>query len=77
LFLAARLANTGLRDSLERAIAPLHHILSASRGSNELRLIAEQDVLTSPPSAPELRFERIVLYQSTEVLTRKGISVKS
>jgi pyridoxine kinase len=60
LFLAARLSKNSLRDSLERAIAPLHHILSTSRGYNELRLIAGQDALASPPSAPDLRFELMV-----------------
>jgi pyridoxine kinase len=59
LFLAARLSDNGLRDSLERALVPLHHILAASRGCNELGLIAEQDVLTSPSSASDIRFERI------------------
>lgn len=59
LFLAARLQGGSLRDSLARAIAPLHHILTASRGCNELQLIPEQDALIAPPELPDLRVQRI------------------
>src|ERR1700722_4215668 len=56
LFLSAALAGNGVRNSLERAIAPLNHILAASCGCNELRLIAEQDSLLIPPPSPDLQF---------------------
>lgn len=59
LFLAQRLSGADLHDSLTRALAPLHHILSASRGCNELRLIAEQDVLAAPQPFPDIKLVRI------------------
>jgi pyridoxine kinase len=59
LFLAARLAGNDLRNSLERAIAPLHYILTASQGRNELRLIAEQDVLAAPSLSSDLQIVRV------------------
>jgi pyridoxine kinase len=54
LFVAARLSGAGLRDALARSTASIHHVLSKSRGYNELRLIAEQDALANPPAVPEL-----------------------
>ncbi len=59
LFLAATLSGSGLRDCLAQAIAPLHHILSASRDCQELRLIAEQNALATPPSLPDLKISRL------------------
>jgi pyridoxine kinase len=55
LFLAGRLSGASLRDVLENATASVHHILSASQDFNELRLIVEQDALSTPPSSPDLK----------------------
>lgn len=59
LFLAARLSGAGLRDALALSTASVHHVLSKSRGYNELRLIAEQDALANPPAIPELELTRL------------------
>jgi pyridoxine kinase len=49
LFLAARLSGHALPDAIARATASVFHILSASAGSKEMRLPAEQDSLVNPP----------------------------
>ena len=59
LFLSARLCGADLSDALCRATAPVFHILSASRGCGEMRLIAEQDALMQPPEIPGLHMEEI------------------
>ncbi|HEX4157728.1 MAG TPA: pyridoxal kinase [Rhizomicrobium sp.] len=59
LFVAQRLSGAELRDSLARAMVPLHRILSASRGCSELRLIAEQDALSDTLSPNDLKIEQI------------------
>ena len=59
LFLARRLEGDGLRDAIARSMAPLQHILSASRDCNELRLIAEQDTLVTPSPSGDLKIEQI------------------
>lgn len=60
LFLAAQLSGAELRDALKRATASVHHILSASHGCNELRLIAEQDALIAPPAPSNLHMIQVV-----------------
>ena len=47
LFLAARLSGAELCHALTRATASIHHILLASRGYDELRLIPEQEALVA------------------------------
>jgi pyridoxine kinase len=49
LFLAAKLSGDASPDALSRATASVFHILSASAGSKEMRLLAEQDALADPP----------------------------
>jgi pyridoxine kinase len=49
LFLADRLENRRLDNALARATAATFHILSASAGSKEMRLLAEQDAIVNPP----------------------------
>jgi pyridoxine kinase len=48
LFLAAKLSGHPSPDALARATASVFHILSASTGSKEMRLTAEQDALVNP-----------------------------
>lgn len=59
LFLAARLSRAQLCDALARSTMSVHHILSKSRGSSELQLIAEQDALLDPQVIPELELTRL------------------
>ncbi|HTT84239.1 MAG TPA: pyridoxal kinase [Rhizomicrobium sp.] len=59
LFLAAQLSGAHLRDALFRATASVHHILTASRDCDELRLIAEQDALITPPPSGEVSIAQI------------------
>ena len=59
LFLSARLSGADLSDALCRSTASVFHILFASRGCGEMRLIAEQDALVQPPAIPGLRLEQI------------------
>lgn len=59
LFLVARLSGVSLTDALASAIAPVFHILSASRGRDDMRLIAEQDALVVPPKVEGFRLDRI------------------
>ena len=58
LFLAATLSGDALPDALARATASVFHILSASAGSKEMRLPAEQDTLVNPPRSA-IRIERL------------------
>ncbi|HEY2445921.1 MAG TPA: pyridoxal kinase [Rhizomicrobium sp.] len=59
LFLAARLAGCAVPDALHTTTAAVFHVLSKSRGRNEMQLIAEQQALVTPPHAEGLRMERI------------------
>ena len=59
LFLASRLANLTLAEALASTIAPIFHVLSASRGCDEMRLIAEQHALAAPPKVEGMKLERI------------------
>jgi pyridoxine kinase len=59
LFLAQRLSGAGLSESLTQAMAPLHRILSASQGANELKLIEEQDGLLAQPTFSNLNVKRL------------------
>jgi pyridoxine kinase len=61
LLLAEELAGASLREALLHAIASVHHILSASRGINELRLIAEQDALVTPRHSSDISFRQMNL----------------
>jgi pyridoxine kinase len=58
LFLAAKLSGDPLPDPLSRATASVFHILSASAGSKEMKLLAEQDWLVAPSRAA-VRIERL------------------
>jgi hypothetical protein len=59
LFLAAKLSGNALPDALGRATASVFHILSASAGSKEMALLAEQDWLVDPPRQA-VRIERVI-----------------
>lgn len=61
LFLGHRLGQRPLREALADAVASVSRILSASveAGSQEMLLIANQDVLASPPRNQALRVERL------------------
>ncbi|HEY6578700.1 MAG TPA: pyridoxal kinase [Rhizomicrobium sp.] len=59
LFLAARLSDLDIAEALRRSAASVFHILAASRGSSEMRLIAEQDSLAVPPEPIDFHIERI------------------
>ena len=59
LFLAARLSVLSVAESLASTLASVFHILSASRGCDEMRLIAEQHALATPPKVEGLKLERI------------------
>jgi pyridoxine kinase len=58
LFLAGKLSGHALPDALSRATASVFHILSASAGSKEMKLLAEQDWLVDPSRAT-IRVERL------------------
>jgi pyridoxine kinase len=60
LFLAATLSGLSVAESLASTVASVFHILSASRGCDEMRLIAEQHALATPPKVEGLKLERIV-----------------
>jgi pyridoxine kinase len=59
LFLAERLEGRAVAQALERSVTGVFHVLAASCGSEELRLIEEQDALVDPPVVSELMLERI------------------
>jgi pyridoxal/pyridoxine/pyridoxamine kinase len=59
LFLAATLSTLSVAESLTSTLASVFHILSASRGYDEMRLIAEQHALATPPKVEGLKLERI------------------
>jgi len=58
LFLAAKLSGRSPQDALARATASVFHILSASAGSKEMLLPAEQGALVNPPLSV-VRVERL------------------
>ncbi len=58
LFLAAKLSGCASPDALARATASVFHILSASAGSKEMALPAEQNALVDPPISA-VRIERL------------------
>jgi pyridoxine kinase len=58
LFLAAKLSGDALPDALIRATASVFHILSASAGLKEMKLLADQDALIDPPRLA-IRIERL------------------
>lgn len=58
LFLAAKFSGQALPDALARATASVFHILSASAGSKEMSLPAEQDAMVNPPLST-VRIERL------------------
>lgn len=59
LFLGHRLAGRSLREALADSMASVFDILSESVGAGEMRLIARQDALVSPPASNALRIEKI------------------
>lgn len=59
LFLGHRLAGRSLREALADSMASVFDILSESVGAGEMRLIAQQDALVSPPASNALRIEKI------------------
>lgn len=59
LFLGRRLMDTASCDALAHSAASVFHILSASVAAPEMRLIAQQDVIVSPPMSSALRVEKI------------------
>jgi pyridoxine kinase len=59
LFLGHRLRVRSLRDALADSTASVFHILSASVGAPEMRLIAQQGTIVAPPVLSQLCVERI------------------
>jgi pyridoxine kinase len=58
-FLAAKLSGHAVPDALARATASVFHILSASAGSKEMVLPAEQNALVNPQLS-SVRVERLI-----------------
>lgn len=59
LFLAGQLGGSTLGDAVKRSTARVFRILAASRGHQELQLIAGQSGLVDAEDLPELRLERL------------------
>jgi pyridoxine kinase len=59
LLLAEQLKGAPLRDGLEKSVARVFHILAASRGRGELKLIDEQNAISHSPRPADVQVETI------------------